>query len=151
MVWNLFPFKGNFSLGESQKYRAPNLGCRGAESPGWFGVSPKTSAQGMMLDWACCCDEAADHQLPITVSFSIIWIVLMEECSSLTKNLMQIHCCPCSVILNVTPTQYTCSHNSVYSSHWLVQWSCHCSHMCIPVHSPWLPGYINVTQTVLIN
>ena len=22
--------------------------------------------------------------------------------------------------------------------------------MCIPVHSPWLPGYIDVTQTVLV-
>ena len=22
--------------------------------------------------------------------------------------------------------------------------------MCIPVHSPWLPGYIDVAQTVLI-
>ena len=21
--------------------------------------------------------------------------------------------------------------------------------MCIPVHSPWLPGYIDVTQTIL--
>ena len=28
------------------------------------------------------------------------------------------------------------------SPHWRVQWSCHCSHMCIPVHSPWLPGFI---------
>ena len=34
--------------------------------------------------------------------------------------------------------------------HWLVQWSHHCSRMCIPVHSPWLPGYIDVTQTVLV-
>ena len=25
--------------------------------------------------------------------------------------------------------------------HWPVQWSCHCSHVCIPVHCPWLPGY----------
>ena len=34
--------------------------------------------------------------------------------------------------------------------HWLVQWSCHCSWMGIPVHSPWLPGYISVMQTILI-
>ena len=26
----------------------------------------------------------------------------------------------------------------------------HCSHMYILVHSPWLPGYIDVTQTTLI-
>ena len=47
-------------------------------------------------------------------------------------------------------TQYTCSLNSVYCYHWLVQWSHHYSCMCIPVHSPWLPGYINVVQTILI-
>ena len=55
-----------------------------------------------------------------------------------------------SLILNVTAAQYTCSLNGVYCPPWLVQWSCHCSHMCIPVHSLWLPGYINVIQTVLI-
>ena len=25
-----------------------------------------------------------------------------------------------------------------------------CSHVQIPVHSPWLPGYIDVVQTILI-
>ena len=57
---------------------------------------------------------------------------------------MQICCSPCSVILNVSTTQYTHSFNSVYHPHWLVQWRC----MRIPVHSPWLPGYTNVTQTL---
>ena len=41
------------------------------------------------------------------------------------------------LILNVMATQYTCSLNSIYRPHWLVQWSRHCSPMCIPVHSPW--------------
>ena len=68
----------------------------------------------------------------------------------LTQNLMQIHCCTCSAILNVTTTQYRCLLNGVYHPHWLVQWSYHCSHMCIWVHYPWLPGYIDVVQTVLI-
>ena len=54
-----------------------------------------------------------------------------------------------SVILNATATQYTYSLNGIYRPHRLVQWS-HCSHMCTPVHSPWLPGYINVVQTVLV-
>ena len=26
----------------------------------------------------------------------------------------------------------------------------HCSHMLISVHSPWLPGYIDVMQTILV-
>ena len=30
----------------------------------------------------------------------------------------------------------------------IVQWSHHCSRMCIPVHFPWLPGYIDVAQTI---
>ena len=47
-------------------------------------------------------------------------------------------------------TQYTCSPNSVYHPHWLVQWSHHCSLICIPVHSPWLSVYIDVVQSILV-
>ena len=103
-----------------------------------------------MQKWARCRDEAANHQLPRAVAFWIIQIVSTEECSSLTQNLMQICCSAHSVILNVTATQYTCSLNGVYHIHWLVQWSHHCSHTHISVHSPWLPGYLDVAQTVLI-
>ena len=97
-----------------------------------------------------CRDEAANHQLPIAVAFWIIWIVSVEECSSLTQNIVQICCSSCSVILNVMTTQYTCLLNGIYHPYWLIQWSHHCSCMCIPVHSPWLPGYINVVQTILV-
>ena len=93
-------------------------------------------------------DEAANHQLPIVAAFWIIWIVPMEECSSLMQNLRQIHCSTRSVILNVMATQSTCS--DICCPHWLAQWSCHCSCMQIAVHSPWLAGQINVAQTVLI-
>ena len=55
-----------------------------------------------------------------------------------------------SVILNEMATQYTCSLNSVYHPNWLVQWNCHCSHVYIPVHSPWVPGYISVVQINLV-
>ena len=61
-----------------------------------------------------CCDEAANHQLPIAAPFGIIQIVSTEECSSLMKNLMQICCSARSVILNVMATQYTCSLNGIY-------------------------------------
>ena len=47
-------------------------------------------------------------------AFWIIWIVSMEECSSLMQNLIQIHCSTHSVILNVMATQYTCPLNGVY-------------------------------------
>ena len=86
-----------------------------------------------MHEWVCCHDEAANHQLPIAEAFWIIWIVSMEECSSLMQNLMNICCSTLSVILNVTATQYKCSLNGVYHPHWLAQWSRHCSCLHIPV------------------
>ena len=137
-------------LGKARNHRVPNLGCRGAESPGWFDVSPKNSAWDLTHKQACCCDEAANHQLPMAVAFWVIQLVSAEECSSLMQNLMQIHCSTHSVILNAVATQYTCSLNSVYCLHWLVQWSHHFSCMHIPVHSPWLLRYMGVTQTILI-
>ena len=137
-------------LGKARSHRAPNLGHSGAESPGWFDVLPKNSAPDAMHEQARCWDEAANHQLPTAAAFWIIQIVSVEECSSFTQNLMQIHCSTCSVILNAMVTQYTCSPTGVYHPHWLVQWSRHCSHMHIPVCSPWLPGYMDVAQTILV-
>ena len=100
----------------------------------------------MMHKRAHYCDEAANHQLPISVVFWIIQITSMEQCSCL--NLMQI-CCLLS--------HFECDGHTVYmltQRHllpcWLVPGSHHCSCMHIPVHSPWLPGYIDVAQTILI-
>ena len=149
-VWNLFPFKGDFSFGV-KSHRAPNLGCRG------WGVSHlgnlmfhQKTTPDVMHEWAHCCGEAANHQFPIAAAFWFIPIVSQEKCSSLTQNLIQIHCSPCSVILSMTATQYTCSLNGMYCPYWLVQWSRHHSHMHIPVHSPWLPDYIEVALTILV-
>ena len=103
-----------------------------------------------MHEWVHCRDEAADHQLPTAAAFWIIRIVSAMECSSLTQNLVQICNSTCSVTLNAMAKQYTCPLNCVYRPHWLVEWSHHCPHMRTPVHSPWLPGYINVLQTVLV-
>ena len=143
MVWNLFP-KVILVLGKARSCRVPNLGCKEIESPGWFDGLPKNSAWNMMHKWACCRDEAANYQLPIAADFWIIRIVSVEECSSLAQNLMQIRCSTCSVSLNATAAQNTRSLNGVYHPHWLGQWHRQCSHMCIPVQSPWLPGDINV-------
>ena len=150
MVWNLFLSKVILVLGKARCHRVTNMGCSGAESPGWFDVSPKNSARDVMHERARCHDEAASHQLPTAAAFCIIWVVSVEECSSLMQNVMQIHCSTRSVILNAVATQYTCSLNSVYCLHWLVQWSHHFSCMHIPVHSPWLLRYMGVTQTILI-
>ena len=90
MVWNLFLFKGDFSFRKSQKFQGTKSGLYGVESPGWFDVPPKISAQDVML--VCCFDEDANHQLPIPAAFWIIQIDYVEECSSLMQNLIQIHC-----------------------------------------------------------
>ena len=86
----------------------------------------------------------------IPKSLLILQIVSEEECSSLTQTLMQICCSTRSVILNVMPAQYTRSLNGIYCPHWLVKWSHHCSRVCIPFYSLWLPGYVDVAQTILI-
>ena len=70
----------------------------------------------MMHEWACCCDKAANHQLPIAAVFWIIQIVSVEESSNLTQNLMRIRCSTQSVILNAIATQYTCALNGIYHS-----------------------------------
>ena len=137
-------------LGKTRSRKVPNLGCRGPESPGWFGVLPKKCAQDVMHERAICRVKAADHQCPIAAAFCIIQIVSAEEYSRLTQNFMQICCFTCSVILNVTATWYTYSLNGVSHPHSQVQWSRHCSRMHIPVHFSWLPNYIDVAQTILI-
>ena len=111
---NLFLLKVILVLEKARSHRAPNLGCRRVESPGWFGILLKIFAWDVMHEWAHCRVEAANHQLPIAGAFWISWIVSMEECSSLMQNLMPIRCSTRSVILNVIATQYTCSLNSIY-------------------------------------
>ena len=99
---------------------------------------------GTLSWWSC--------QSPVAHSCSLLNHPnsFTEECSSLMQNSMQIRCSTHSVILNAKATQYTCSLKGIYCPHWLVQWSRHCSHMRIPVHSPWLPGYTDVRQTTLV-
>ena len=111
--------------------------------------------QKTLCETWCMSGHAVVTKLPVThcilrKAFWIIRVVSTDECSSLPQILMQIHCSTRSIIVNVTATQYTRSLNGVYRPHWLVQWSRHCSHTHIPVHSPWLPGYIDVTQTIII-
>ena len=137
-------------LGKAINCRAKNLGCRGAESPGWFDVSPKKSAWDLMQEWVRCCDEVANHRLPTAVAFGIIGIVSAEGCSSLSKT-------SCRFIAQLTQSfwmwwlQNKHAHTRASTTpKWLAQWSGHCSHTRIPVHFPWLPGYMDVIQNILI-
>ena len=136
-------------LGKARSHRAPNLGCRGPESPGRFDVLPKPLQETWCMSGRIVVMKL---QSPFACSCSLLNHLnsFVEECSSLTQNLMQVRGSTCSVTLNVTATQYTCSLNGFYHPHCLIQWSCHCSHMCIPIHTPWLPGFIEVVQTILV-
>ena len=136
-------------LGKARSHRVPNLGCRGAESPGWFDVLPKNSTWDVMREQACCRDKAANHQLSIAAVFWIIQIVSTGECSNLVQNLIQIRCSTHSVILNVTATQYTCLLSGTYRPHWLVQWSHHCSHMSpLPLAARLHPCHANCSCSI---
>ena len=94
------------------------VGSWGTESLEWFDVSQKNPTWDVMHERTCCHDEAANHQVPIAAAFWIIQIVSVEDCSSLTQNLMQICCSTRSVILNVTALQSTCSLNNIDCLHW---------------------------------
>ena len=83
-------------------------------------------------------------------AFWIIQIVSTEECSSSMQKLIRFVALLAHIFLL---SHFECNGHTVhmltqqvYRPHWLVQWSHHHSHMLIPVHSPWLPGYINVVQ-----
>ena len=107
-------------LRKARSLRAPNLGCREAESAGWFDVLPKNCTRhneraGALSWWTCQSLTASSPK-----AFWITRIVSVEECLDLTQNLMKIYCSTCSVTLNVAVTKYTCSLNSVYCPHWLV-------------------------------
>ena len=133
-VWYLFPFKGDSSFGKVTSHRVPNLGYSGAESPRWFAVSPKN----VMHEQVHSCGLLYH---PDSFCGGMFKLNAKYDADSLLSSL---------IILNVMVTQYTCSLRGVYHPHWLVQRSHHCSCTYIPFHSPRLPGYINVVQTVLI-
>ena len=69
-VWNLFPFKGDFSFGNTQMSQGTNLGCKKAEPPGWFDVLPKKLCirlgawTGTLLWWS--------YQSPVAHSCSLL-------------------------------------------------------------------------------
>ena len=131
-------------LEKARSRRVPNLGYRGSWVTWVISCFAKKSLHQtfffMLHERAHCFNEAASHQLPRAACDLLNHLNSFHRgMLSLTQNLMQICYSTCSVILNATATQYTCSLNGVYRPHWLVQWSHHCSHTHIPVHSPWLP------------
>ena len=134
-------------LGKSRSCTASNLGFSGAESPGDLMLCKKLCMRydtwvGALSWWSC--------QSPVAHSYS-----LLNHPNSFHRGMFKLNTkfdadlLLYLLIFNVMATQYTYSLNSIYCPHWLVQWSHHCSFMCIPVHSPWLPGNNNA-QTILV-
>ena len=120
-------------LAKAKSHRAPNLGCRGAESPGWFDVSPKNSTQDMMHEQECCGDEAANHQVPIAVAFwimhnfhrkmfklntkfhadSLLYLLSHFECDSHTVHMLSQKCLPPPLTSTVKLSFFTHVNNDM--------------------------------------
>ena len=134
-------------LEKARSHRVVNPGGKGSESPQWFDVCQKTPHKMWFMT-----ENIVVMKLPVTSCPSpgahSCSLLSTEKYSSVRQNLMQMHCSTQSFWMS--QPQYTCSLNSIYCPHWLVQWSHQCSHMCIPVHSPWLPGYRGFAQTILV-
>ena len=150
MVWNLFPFKGDFSFGKARSHRGPNLGCKGVESPGWLCVLPKKLRMrsdawaGMLLWWSC--------QSPVVHSCG-----LLNHPSSFCKGMFKFNAKLDADSLLYSLSHFECDSHTVHMltqqhlpPHWLVQWSRHCSRMRSPAPSSWLPGYMNPVPTNLV-
>ena len=144
MVWSLFPFKGDFSFRKARSCRVPNLGCRRAESPGWFDVMPKKLCTrfdtwaGVSSWWSCQSPVAhswslLNHQISLCGGVfklntkldadSLLYSLSHFECDGHTVHtLTQRHPLP-PLTSTVKSSLFTHVH---------------------PVLSPWLPGYIDV-------
>ena len=122
-------------LGKVRNCGMPNLSCKGTVSPGWFDVLPKI-AWDIMCEWVCCCDEAANHQLPIAAG-------LPNHLDSFCGGLFKLNAKFDADSLLRFLGHFECYGHTV---HMLTQqrlpppltstWSHHCSRRCIPVHSP---------------
>ena len=150
MVWNLFPFKGDFSFGKSWKLlgnqiwtvqRLSHLGdlmfhqnlCMGCDA--WAGT----------LSWWSCQSLVAQS------------CGFLNHVNSFLGGMSKLNTKFDAVSLLYSLSHFECDGHTVHMltqwhlpPHWLVQRSHHCSCMSIPVHFPWLPGYIDGPQTILI-
>ena len=101
-------------LGKARSYRAPNLGCRGAESSGLFDVLLKNSARNMMHEYACCCDEGANHQFPVAQSYG-----LLNQPNSFCRRMFKFNAKFDVDLFLYSLSHFACDNHSV---HMLTQW-----------------------------
>ena len=149
IVWNLLSFKGDFSFGKSQKLQGAKSGLYGDRITWviWCFAKILCAGHGAWVDllwWSC--------QLPVAHGYG-----LLSNLTSFHWGMFKLNATLDTDLLLYLLSHFECDGHAVhmltqgdYLPHWLVQWSWHCSCMCIPVHSPWLPGYTDVMQTVLV-
>ena len=149
-MWNLFLFKGDFSFGESQKFRGSKSGLEGSWVTWVIGCFTKNlctrhEAWAGTLSWWSC-------QSPVAQSCS-----LLNHLSSFPGGLFKLNTRFDADSLLYLLSHFECDNHTV---HMFTQ-----QHLVPPltrtvklslfthvhtVHSPWLPGYADVTQTILI-
>ena len=138
MVLNLFPFKGHFSLGKSQKSQSTKSGLLGAESPGCFDVSPKSSAHEM---W-CMSRHIVVMKLPITRCPQLLYSLSHFECDGQTVHMLtQWHLLP-PLTSTVKSSLFTHVHSSSLSLAARLH-GCHADHSHY-INSGWTDIHIHI-------
>ena len=101
--------------GKARSLRVPNLGCRGAESPGWFDISPKNLSWDVMHEqahlWWWGCQSPVAHICSLLNHLNSVHGGMFTLNAKFDAELLLY-----SVILNTTATQYTCLLNGIYHS-----------------------------------
>ena len=133
-------------LRKARSHRAPNLGCRGLSHLGDLIFHQKTLHETWHMS-RC----VVVVKVPIT---SCPQLQPLSHPNSFCRGMFKLNAKFSADLLLYSLSHFECDghtgHTLTQRPHWLVQWSHHCSHTCIPVHSPWLPGHVNVMQTVFI-
>ena len=99
-------------LGKARSHRAPNLGCRGAESPGWFDVSPKNTVHEMR----CRSGRVGVMKLPITSAHSCS---LLSHLNSFRGGMFKLNAKFDADLLLYSLSHFECDGHTV---HMLTQW-----------------------------
>ena len=135
MVWNLFPFKGDFSLGKRQKSQGTKSDRSRAESPGWFDVLPKNCLRhdawaGVLSWWSCQTPLAHGRGLlnhhnsfcggmfKLNKKFdpdSLLYSLSHFECHGHTVHILTQQCLPPLLTSTVTSSLFTHVHSSPLS------------------------------------
>ena len=148
MVWNLFPFKDDFSFGKSQTSQGAKSGLYGC----WVTWVIWCFTKKLHETWGMSGCAVMKLLIPVAYSCGLL-NHLNNVCRGRVK--LKVKFDPDSLLYLLS--HFECDGHTVHTltqwhlpPHWLLQWSHHCSHMCIPDCSSWLPRYSNVVQIIFI-